>query len=68
MGDLITAWWVILVMGVITVVISFIYLFLLRIITKPILYISFVLIFLLLVGGGFYVFYLSTKYDGSDNT
>lgn len=67
-GDLITSWWVILAMAGITVVLSCIYLALLRCATKPVLYISFVLIFLMLLGGGFYVYYLSTRYDDNDHT
>jgi hypothetical protein len=35
---------------------------------KPILYISFILIFVLLLGGGFYVYYLSNHYDVNDHT
>lgn len=68
MGDLITSWWLFLVMAGISTVISIIYILLLRVIAKPLLYISFILIFALLVGGGFYVFFLSYRYDSSDHT
>jgi hypothetical protein len=68
MGDLQTAWWVFLAMLGITTVICLIYLFLLRCIAKPLLYVSFVLIFTLLVGGGFYVYYLNLDYADTDNT
>lgn len=57
MGDLGTCWWLFIVMSVITFVISLIYLFLLRCMAKPLLYISFILILALFVGGGFYVFF-----------
>ena len=57
MGDLVVAWWLILVMAGITLVLSMIYLFLLRCIAKPLLYISFILILVLFVAGGFYVFF-----------
>lgn len=49
-------------------VLCLIYLILLRCFAKPMLYISFVLIFILLLGGGFYVYYLSEKYEDGDNT
>ena len=68
MGDLGTCWWVFLVMGAISAVLGFIYLILLRWFAKPILYLSFFLIFALLVGGGFYVFFLYTKYEPGDQT
>lgn len=68
MGDLYTAWWVILVMAAVTFVLSFLYLLLLRWFAKPLLYISFLLIMGLLIGGGFYVFFQSFKYDPADHT
>lgn len=68
MGDLSTAWYIFLIMGGITMVLCLIYLILLRCFAKPMLYISFVLIFILLLGGGFYVYYLSEKYEDGDNT
>ncbi len=68
MSDLATCWWVFLVLGGISAVLSFIYLVLMRWFAKPIIYISMVLIIALLVGGGFYVFFIATKYDVGDNT
>lgn len=68
MGDLATAWWVFLVMGGVTTCLCLIYLFLLRCVAKPLLYVSFLLIMALLVGGGFYVYYLAGKYEDSDHT
>lgn len=67
--DLATTWWVFLVMGGISMVLCVIYMFLLRCVAKPLLYISFVLIFLLLLGGGFYVWFTAAaKYNESDNS
>ena len=68
MGDLATAWWVFLVMGGISSVLCLIYLLLLRCFAKPVLYISFVLIFILLIGGGFFVYFLAPKYVDGDHT
>ena len=68
MGDLATAWWVILVMAGITFVLSFLYLLLLRWFAKPLIYISFLTIMALLIGGGFYVFFLASRYDPADHT
>lgn len=61
-GDLATAWWVLLVMLGISTVIAMIYLFLLRCVAKPLLYISFFLILGFLAGGGGYVWALSDNY------
>lgn len=55
-------------MAGVTTVLCLIYLFLLRCVAKPLLYVSFVLIFVLLVGGGFYVYFLNTNYVDTDNT
>lgn len=55
-------------MGGIAYVLCFIYLILLRWMAKPILYLSLVAIFVLLVGGGFYVFFLGIKYNSEDHT
>lgn len=44
------------------------YLFLLRWAAKPLIYISFVVIFILLVGGGFYCFFSYTRYELGDHT
>lgn len=68
MSDLATCWWVFLVLGGITAVLSFIYLVLLRWFAKPLIYISMVAIVVLLVGGGFYVYFISTRYEEGDNT
>lgn len=57
--DFKNAWHVILYMFVITLVITIIYVYLLKFIAKPLLYTSLVLIVLGLVGGGGFVFYLS---------
>ena len=67
MSDLVTCWWVFLVLGGISAVLSFTYLVLMRWFAKPIIYISMVSIVVLLVGGGFYVFFIATKYDVGDN-
>ncbi len=67
-SDLATCWWVFLVLGGITGVLSFIYLVLLRWFAKPLIYISMVAIVALLVGGGFYVFFSANYYEGGDNT
>jgi len=56
-GDLASSWWIQLVAAGLALVFSIVYLILLRWIAKPILYISLVLTFLLLVGGGLYVFF-----------
>jgi hypothetical protein len=67
--DLATAWWVFLVMTAICLVITLLYMFLLRWTAKPVLYVSFVIIFLMLLGGGFYVWiFASQKYVPEDNT
>lgn len=68
MGDLGTAWYIFLIMIGISLVLCLIYLFLLRCFAKPLLYISFVLIFGLLLGGGFYVYYLGDRYEPNDHT
>ncbi len=68
MSDLATAWYVFLIMAAITTVLTIIYMVLLRWMAKPLLYISFVVIFLLLVGGGFYVFFSSYQYADYDHT
>ena len=68
MSDLGTCWWVFLVLGGISAVLSFTYLVLMRWFAKPIIYISMVSIIVLLVGGGFYVFFIATKYDVADHT
>ena len=67
-GDLGTAWYIYLIMAGISLVLCLIFLVLLRYITAPLLYVSFVIIFFLLLGGGFYVYYEGNTYDGSDNT
>jgi hypothetical protein len=64
MGDLATAWYIFLIMGGISLVLCLIYIILLRCFAKPMLYISFVLIFVLLLGGGFYVYYSAEDYQG----
>ena len=68
MGDLGTAWYIFLIMLGISLVLCLLYLFLLRCFAKPLLYISFVLIFALLLGGGFYVYYLGDRYESGDHT
>lgn len=57
-----------MVLGGIAAVFGFIYLVLLRWFAKPLIYLSFVAIVALLVGGGFYVFFLSTRYEMGDQT
>lgn len=68
MGDLATCWWVFIVMAFISLAISIIYLILLRCFAKPIMYLSFVLILVLLAGGGAYVFAQQHNYEEGDNT
>jgi hypothetical protein len=68
MGDLVTCWYVFVIMIGVTLVMGIIYIILMRCIAKPLLYISFVLIFCLLVGGGFYVFFLYKLYELNDHT
>lgn len=68
MGDLATAWWVLLVVGFISTTIAFAYLFLLKWFARPIIFISFAAILILLIGGGFYVYYSSARYEMGDNT
>ena len=68
MGDLVTCWWIFLVMAGISAVLGFIYLFLLRWLAKPILYISFVVIVISLIGGGFYAFFSYKYYALGDHT
>jgi hypothetical protein len=63
MTDLSICWWVFLVLGGISAVLGFVYLVLLRWFAKPIIYLSMVAIIGLMVGGGFYVFFLGNKYD-----
>lgn len=68
MGDLATAWWVLLVVGIISAILAFNYLFLLRYWAKPVIFFSFVAILALLVGGGFYVFFMANRYEPGDST
>jgi len=68
MGDLGTCWWLFLVMLGISATIAFIYLVLLRCFVKPLLYLSFVIILVILVGGGFYVFFMNQRYEEGDRT
>jgi hypothetical protein len=68
MGDIQTSWYIYLIMLGITTTIVLIYILLLKWIAKPMIYISIVITFALLVGGGFYAFYTSSKYNGSDRT
>ena len=68
MSDLGAAWYIFLIMAGISTVICLIYMFLLRCFAKPILYLSFVLIFFLLVGAGFYTFFSYNYYEESDHT
>ena len=67
-SDLGTAWYIYLIMAGITLVLCIIYVLLLRSFAKPLLYISFVLIFGLLLGGGFYVYYSGNKYYSGDHS
>lgn len=68
MGDLARAWWVLLVVGFISTTLAFGYLFLLKWFAKPIIFTSFVSILVLLVGGGFYVYFLANRYELGDYT
>jgi heme/copper-type cytochrome/quinol oxidase subunit 2 len=52
----------------ISAVLACLYLFLLRCFAKPLLYISFILILIIFVVAGIYVFYSSTKYAAGDRT
>ena len=66
--DLATAWYLYLTMGGISLLLCIIYLILFRCAPRPLFYVSFVLIFVLLLGGGFYVWYLGDTYEEKDNT
>jgi len=55
-------------MLLISAVLSLIYLYALRLIVKPLLYISFLLIMVLLVAGGVYLFISSDDYPEGDST
>jgi hypothetical protein len=68
MGDLAVSWWVLLVAAGTALVLSILYLVLLRWIAKPMIYISLILTFLLMVGGGFYVLFAAYNYEMGDNT
>lgn len=63
-----TTWWVFLVIAGIASVLGFVYLVLMRWMAKPLIYISFVVIFVLLIGGGFYAFFSYTYYEIGDQT
>jgi hypothetical protein len=67
-GDLGTCWWVFLVMVAISAVLGFLYLALLKCFAKPILYLSFLVMFVALVGGGFYAFFSYNYYSLGDHT
>jgi hypothetical protein len=54
---------VLLIFAFISSVLAFVYLVLLRWAAKPLIYISFVLIFILLVGAGFYAFFSYLRYE-----
>ncbi len=68
MTDLGVCWWVFIVLGVISSALGFIYLVLLRWFAKPLIYISMISIVGLLIGGGFYVYFLGNTYNPGDNT
>jgi len=68
MGDLVTCWWLLLVMAFVSAIVSFLYLYLLKWIGRPILYFSFLLILVLLVGAGVYAYVLSDDYQEGDST
>jgi hypothetical protein len=67
-GDLGTCWWIFLVMLGISTTIAMIYLFLLRCVAKPLIYISFVLILAILIASGAYVFASYKYYSEGDST
>lgn len=66
--DLGTAWWVLLAMCGISCVFACIYLFLLRCCAGPMIWISFISIFALLITGGVYVYELQYRYAAEDST
>jgi hypothetical protein len=67
--NIMKAWSVLLVGALVAVVFGYLYLFVIRIIGGAIIWISFVLIVLALVGGGFYTyFYERTKYEVTNPT
>lgn len=68
MGDLVSVWYLFLIMAGISAVLCIIYLILLKWMAKPMIYLSIVAIFGLLVGGGFYVLYTGLNYEGNDHT
>ena len=56
-------------MAAITLAVTMLYMFMLRCTAKPVLYVSFILILVLLIVGGIYVWFLATdKYLPEDNT
>jgi solute carrier family 44 (choline transporter-like protein), member 1 len=67
-GDLYTCWWLFLAMLGISAAIAMLYMFLLRCFTKPLLYISFILILAILVASGIYVFISASNYTSGDKT
>lgn len=67
-GDIAKAWQVILGLGIGSAVLALIYLFLLRWVAKPLLYISFLLIFALLLVLGVFLWIKKDDYEEGDNT
>ena len=55
-------------MGGISSALGFIYLVMLRWFAKPLIYLSIISIVGLLIGGGFYVYFLGNTYNVGDNT
>jgi solute carrier family 44 (choline transporter-like protein), member 1 len=68
MGDLARAWWVLLVVGFISTALAFGYLVMLKHFAKPIIFFSFISILILLIGGGFYVYFMAGRYEEGDST
>ena len=55
-NDIKQAWLVLVIMAIVTFVITILYIWLLKAITKPLLYTSLLLIFVLGIGAGYYAF------------
>jgi hypothetical protein len=56
------------VLGGISAAMGFIYLVMLRWFAKPLIYVSILSIVGLLIGGGFYVYFVGNTYNAGDNT
>ena len=67
-SDISTAWWTFLVVALLAMVFSFLYLVLLRCCTKPLVWITIILIFVLFLAGGAYVYERKNMYPNNVST